>query len=49
MTRKQTAGGVVVVGVDGSEASKDALRWAMRYARKVIISASPATRSSPAT
>jgi nucleotide-binding universal stress UspA family protein len=24
---------VVVVGVDGSEASKDALRWAIRYAR----------------
>jgi hypothetical protein len=26
-------GGVVVVGVDGSEASRDALRWAVRYAR----------------
>jgi nucleotide-binding universal stress UspA family protein len=26
-------GGAVVVGVDGSEASKDALRWAVRYAR----------------
>lgn len=25
--------GVVVVGVDGSEASKDSLRWAGRYAR----------------
>ncbi len=25
--------GVVVVGVDGSDASKDALRWAVRYAR----------------
>jgi nucleotide-binding universal stress UspA family protein len=25
-------GGVVVVGVDGSEASRDALRWAIRYA-----------------
>ncbi len=25
--------GDVVVGVDGSEASKDALRWAVRYAR----------------
>jgi nucleotide-binding universal stress UspA family protein len=24
---------VVVVGVDGSEASKDALRWAIRLAR----------------
>ena len=33
MTRKDTVGGVVVVGVDGSEASKDALRWAIRYAR----------------
>jgi nucleotide-binding universal stress UspA family protein len=28
-----TTTGVVVVGVDGSEASKDALRWALRYAR----------------
>jgi nucleotide-binding universal stress UspA family protein len=26
--------GVVVVGVDGSEASKDALRWALGYARQ---------------
>lgn len=34
MTRKGSdGGGVVVVGVDGSEASKDALRWAIRYAR----------------
>jgi len=34
MTRQHVAGGgVVVVGVDGSEASKDALRWAIRYAR----------------
>jgi nucleotide-binding universal stress UspA family protein len=33
MTSKDTKGGVVVVGVDGSEASKDALRWAIRYAR----------------
>jgi nucleotide-binding universal stress UspA family protein len=33
MRSKDTAGGVVVVGVDGSEASKDALRWAMSYAR----------------
>jgi nucleotide-binding universal stress UspA family protein len=29
----RVGGGVVVVGVDGSEASKDALRWAVRYAR----------------
>jgi len=27
-------GGAVVVGVDGSEASKDALRWTVRYARR---------------
>jgi nucleotide-binding universal stress UspA family protein len=33
MTSRETPGGVVVVGVDGSESSKDALRWAMRYAR----------------
>jgi nucleotide-binding universal stress UspA family protein len=33
MTREETAGGLVVVGVDGSEPSKDALRWAIRYAR----------------
>jgi nucleotide-binding universal stress UspA family protein len=33
MTSKDTKGGVVVVGVDGSEASRDALRWAIRYAR----------------
>src|SRR5262245_25743061 len=32
MTSKET-GGVVVVGVDGSEPSGDALRWAIRYAR----------------
>jgi len=35
MTSSETAGGVVVVGIDGSEASKDALRWATRYARTV--------------
>jgi len=28
-----TTAGAVVVGVDGSPASKDALRWALRYAR----------------
>jgi nucleotide-binding universal stress UspA family protein len=33
MTSRETTGGVVVVGVDGSEPSKDALRWAIRYAR----------------
>ena len=33
MTSKETTGGVVVVGVDGSEPSEDALRWAIRYAR----------------
>lgn len=34
MTRSNAVGaGMVVVGVDGSEASKDALRWAIRYAR----------------
>ena len=33
MTSRDANGGVVVVGVDGSEASKDALRWTMRYAR----------------
>lgn len=33
MTSKETVGGVVVVGVDGSEPSEDALRWAIRYAR----------------
>src|SRR6266545_7618883 len=32
MTSRETGGGVVVVGIDGSEASKDALRWATRYA-----------------
>jgi nucleotide-binding universal stress UspA family protein len=32
MTRN-AVGGDVVVGVDGSEASADALRWAVRYAR----------------
>jgi nucleotide-binding universal stress UspA family protein len=32
MTSKDTAGRVVVVGVDGSEPSKDALRWALDYA-----------------
>jgi nucleotide-binding universal stress UspA family protein len=32
-THSSTPTGVVVVGVDGSEASKDALRWAIRYAR----------------
>ena len=36
MTGNDPAGrGVVVVGVDGSEASKDALRWGMNYARMV--------------
>lgn len=29
---------VVVVGVDGSEASKQALRWAVRYARMAGVS-----------
>jgi nucleotide-binding universal stress UspA family protein len=33
MTSNEATGGVVVVGVDGSEPSKDALRWAIRYAR----------------
>jgi nucleotide-binding universal stress UspA family protein len=33
MTNKENGGGVVVVGVDGSEPSEDALRWAIRYAR----------------
>ena len=33
MTSRDTNGGVVVVGVDGSEVSKDALRWAIGYAR----------------
>jgi nucleotide-binding universal stress UspA family protein len=32
-SRYATDPGVVVVGVDGSEASKDALRWALGYAR----------------
>jgi nucleotide-binding universal stress UspA family protein len=32
-SNKTTATGLVVVGVDGSQASKDALRWALRYAR----------------
>lgn len=32
-THSSTPTGLVVVGVDGSEASKDALRWAIRYAR----------------
>ncbi len=29
-----TDAGMVIVGVDGSQASKDALRWALRYARQ---------------
>ena len=34
MSSQRPAGaGVVVVGVDGSEGSKDALRWALGYAR----------------
>src|SRR6266571_3919511 len=34
MTSEDTeGGGVVVVGVDGSEPSRDALRWAVHYAR----------------
>jgi len=34
MTSEDTEGGdVVVVGVDGSEPSRDALRWAVHYAR----------------
>ncbi|HZD69410.1 MAG TPA: universal stress protein [Actinomycetes bacterium] len=33
-THRPAGGGVVVVGVDGSEASKDALRWALGYARQ---------------
>ncbi len=31
--QRPTGAGVVVVGVDGSEASRDALRWALGYAR----------------
>lgn len=33
-SQRPAGGGVVVVGVDGSEASKDALRWALGYARQ---------------
>jgi nucleotide-binding universal stress UspA family protein len=33
MNGNNPVGGGVVVGVDGSDASKDALRWAVRYAR----------------
>ena len=32
-TQYPATSGVVVVGVDGSEESKDALRWAIRHAR----------------
>jgi nucleotide-binding universal stress UspA family protein len=32
-TQYPASSGVVVVGVDGSEESKDALRWAIRHAR----------------
>jgi nucleotide-binding universal stress UspA family protein len=32
-TRRAAGAGVVVVGVDGSQASKDALRWALGHAR----------------
>jgi nucleotide-binding universal stress UspA family protein len=32
-SQRPTGAGVVVVGVDGSQASKDALRWALGYAR----------------
>lgn len=35
VTAKGTVGPIVVVGLDGSQHSLDALRWAARYAHKV--------------